>query len=170
MGGKPEVTQELVLHNRRGEKVPVMVSSFALQDEEKALLGAAVIIRDLNLVKRLETERRHLVNMFAHDLKTPVVGMAGLIRRLLQGKTGPLSPEQTAYEAFRATFGRAVLLGLEILVAADLIRTIAVEPTLKNLAILALLVVIRTFLSWALEVEIEGRWPWNRTPGPPRVV
>lgn len=97
MSGEPEVTQELVLQNRTGEKVPVMVSSFALQNEEKALLGAAIIIRDLNLVKRLETERRHLVSMFAHDLKTPVVGMAGLIRRLLHGKIGPLSPEQTAY-------------------------------------------------------------------------
>ena len=97
MSGKLEVTQELVLRNRSDEKVPVMVSSFALQDEKKALLGAAIIIRDLNLVKRLETERRHLVNMFAHDLKTPVVGMAGLIRRLLQGKAGPVSPEQTAY-------------------------------------------------------------------------
>ena len=97
MSGELEVTQELVLQNRTGEKVPVMVSSFALQNEEKALLGAAIIIRDLNLVKRLETERRQLVSMFAHDLKTPVVGMAGLIRRLLQGKVGPLSPEQTAY-------------------------------------------------------------------------
>lgn len=97
MSGELEVTQELVLHNRTGEKVPVMVSSFALQNEAKALLGAAIIIRDLNLVKRLETERRQLVGMFAHDLKTPVVGTAGLIRRLLQGKAGPLSPEQTAY-------------------------------------------------------------------------
>lgn len=68
----------------------------------------------------------------------------------------------TPYEAFRATFGRSVLLGLEILVAADLIRTIAVEPTLENLAVLGALVIIRTFLSWSLEVEIEGRWPWQR--------
>jgi len=67
-----------------------------------------------------------------------------------------------AYEAVRATFGRSVLLGLEILVAADLIRTIAVEPTLENLAVLAALVAIRTFLSWSLEVEIDGRWPWQR--------
>jgi len=67
-----------------------------------------------------------------------------------------------AYEAVRATFGRSVLLGLEILVAADLIRTIAVEPTLANLAVLAALVAIRTFLSWSLEVEIDGRWPWQR--------
>lgn len=67
-----------------------------------------------------------------------------------------------AYETLRATFGRSVLLGLEILVAADLIRTIALEPTLANLAVLAALVGIRTFLSWSLEVEIDGRWPWQR--------
>lgn len=69
---------------------------------------------------------------------------------------------ETPYEAFRATFGRSVLVGLEVLVAADLIRTIAVEPTLSNLYVLALLVAIRTFLSWSLEVEIDGRWPWQR--------
>lgn len=68
----------------------------------------------------------------------------------------------TAYETLRATFGRSVLLGLEILVAADIIRTVAVDPTLDNLYVLGLLVLIRTFLSWSLEVEIEGRWPWQR--------
>lgn len=67
-----------------------------------------------------------------------------------------------AYETVRATFGRSVLLGLEVLVAADIIRTVAVDPTLSNLYVLALLVAIRTFLSWSLEVEIEGRWPWQR--------
>ncbi len=67
-----------------------------------------------------------------------------------------------AYEAMRATFGRSVLLGLEVLVAADIIRTVAVDPTLDNLYVLGLLVLIRTFLSWSLEVEIDGRWPWQR--------
>jgi uncharacterized membrane protein len=67
----------------------------------------------------------------------------------------------TAYERFRATFGRSVLLGLEVLVAGDIIRTVAVDPTLENLLVLGLLVVIRTFLSWSLEVEIDGRWPWQ---------
>ena len=61
----------------------------------------------------------------------------------------------------RATFGRSVLLGLEVLVAGDIIRTVAVEPTLENLLVLGLLVLIRTFLSWSLEVEIDGRWPWQ---------
>lgn len=67
-----------------------------------------------------------------------------------------------AYEAVRATFGRGVLLGLEVLVAADIIRTVAIDPTLSNLYVLAILVAIRTFLSWSLEVEIDGRWPWQR--------
>ncbi len=95
--GTAEETEELVLLNRSGEKVPVMVSSFALRDRQTELLGAAVILRDLTVVKRLETEQRHLVNMFAHDLKTPVVGMAGLIRRLARGKAGALSAEQARY-------------------------------------------------------------------------
>lgn len=73
-----------------------------------------------------------------------------------------------AYEAVRATFGRSVLLGLEALVAADIIRTVAVEPTLDNLYVLGLLVLIRTFLSWSLEVEIDGRWPWQKSCDEPR--
>lgn len=67
-----------------------------------------------------------------------------------------------AYNSMRSLFGRAVLLGLEILVAADLIRTVAVQPSLQNLAVLGLLVVIRTFLSWSLDVELEGVWPWHK--------
>ena len=66
-----------------------------------------------------------------------------------------------AYERVRATFGRSILLGLELLVAGDIIRTVAVDPTLNNLMVLGLLVIIRTFLSWSLEVEIDGRWPWQ---------
>jgi uncharacterized membrane protein len=55
-----------------------------------------------------------------------------------------------------------LLLGLELLVAADVVRTVALEPTLNNVAILGLLVVVRTFLSWSMSVEVEGRWPWQR--------
>jgi two-component system, OmpR family, phosphate regulon sensor histidine kinase PhoR len=99
MGGESEVTQELTLQTRYGSQVPVMISSFPLLDDQGTPRGAAMIIRDLTLVKRLEMERRNLVNMFAHDLKTPVVGVAGLIRRLLQGKVGPLSPAQIDYLA-----------------------------------------------------------------------
>jgi len=65
---------------------------------------------------------------------------------------------------FRATLGRAMLLGLEILVAADVVRTVALEPTLRNIAALGVLVVVRTFLSWSIVLEIEGRWPWQSRP------
>ena len=69
-----------------------------------------------------------------------------------------------AYEQYKVHLGKALLLGLEFLVAADIIRTVALEPTLQNVVILGLLVVVRTFLSWSLVVEIEGRWPWQRPP------
>ena len=67
-----------------------------------------------------------------------------------------------AVAMFRSSLGRAILLGLEFLVAADIINTVAVEPTLVSVAVLAGIVVIRTFLSFSLETEIEGRWPWQR--------
>jgi uncharacterized membrane protein len=70
-----------------------------------------------------------------------------------------------AYKALRSNLGRSILLGLELLVAADIINTVAIEPTLDSLAVLAGIVLVRTFLSFALEVEIEGRWPWQRSTG-----
>ena len=66
-----------------------------------------------------------------------------------------------SYERLKISLGRSLLLGLEILVAADIVRTVALEATLGSVAVLGLLVLIRTFLSWALVVEIEGRWPWQ---------
>jgi uncharacterized membrane protein len=66
------------------------------------------------------------------------------------------------YRTFRQNLGRGILLGLEFLVAADIIRTVAVEPTLQSVLVLGLIVLIRTFLSMALEVEVDGRWPWQR--------
>ena len=66
------------------------------------------------------------------------------------------------YRIVRTVFGRSILLGLEFLVAGDIIRTVAVQPSLQNVAVLGLIVLIRTFLSFSLEVEIDGRWPWRR--------
>src|SRR4051794_26523628 len=66
-----------------------------------------------------------------------------------------------AYRAFRGRLGLGLLLGLEILVAADVVRTVALEPTLQSTAVLGMLVVIRIVLSWSLVVEIEHRWPWQ---------
>ena len=66
-----------------------------------------------------------------------------------------------AYTIYKVQLGRALLLGLEFLVAADIMRTIALETTMQNVIILGLLVIVRTFLSWSLVVEIEGHWPWR---------
>lgn len=70
-----------------------------------------------------------------------------------------------AYQTFRHQLGRVILLGLELLVAADIIRTVAVTPTIESVAVLAGIVLVRTFLSFSLEVELNGRWPWERAPG-----
>ncbi len=78
-----------------------------------------------------------------------------------------------SYMLFRQDLGRAILLGLEFLIAADIIQTVIVAPTLENVTILGLIVLIRTFLSMALQLEVEGRWPWQRAeeacpPSPPQ--
>ena len=70
-------------------------------------------------------------------------------------RTGPV------YAPYRRFLGRSILLGLELLVAADIIKTVAVTPTLDSVVVLAIIVLIRTFLSWSLELEISGRWPWQ---------
>jgi len=70
--------------------------------------------------------------------------------------------ESNVYQRFRQQLGRAILLGLELLVAGDIVRTVAASPSLTSVAILAAIVVIRTFLSFSLEVETTGRWPWQK--------
>ncbi len=75
-----------------------------------------------------------------------------------------LRREHPVYTQFRRILGRAILLGLELLVAADIIRTVAVTPTLESVAVLGAIVLIRTFLSFSLELEITGRWPWQKAP------
>jgi len=79
-------------------------------------------------------------------------------------------PSQS-YRLFRQGLGRAILLGLEFLIAGDIIRTVVVAPTLENVLILGLIVLIRTFLSMNMQLEVEGRWPWQRaeeaSPLPP---
>ena len=90
--------------------------------------------------------------------------VAGLLGALLSGGrslTKGQGVEET-YRIVRTAFGRSILLGLEFLVAADIIRTVAVQPSLQNVLVLGLIVLIRTFLSFSIEVEIEGRWPWRR--------
>jgi uncharacterized membrane protein len=83
------------------------------------------------------------------------IGLAG--RSWQRGRDG-----RGAYRVLRESFGAVILLGLEILVAADLVRTVAVAPTAENVLILGVIVLIRTFLSFSLEIEIEGVPPWRR--------
>jgi uncharacterized membrane protein len=88
-----------------------------------------------------------------------VVGAVVASVRFLGRRRGEVGQ---AYRAFRQDLGRAILLALEFLIAGDIIRTVVVAPTLENVLILGLIVVIRTFLSMALQLEVEGRWPWHR--------
>jgi uncharacterized membrane protein len=82
-------------------------------------------------------------------LVATVVALVGLVRR------------NPTYSRFREQLGRSILIGLELLVAGDICRTVAVTPTLANVAILGIIVLVRTFLSFSLELEITGRWPWQ---------
>ena len=96
-----------------------------------------------------------------------VLGALVALVRLALGVLGlrrvdPNTPSGELMTAFRRTLGRSILAGLELLVAADIVRTVAIEPTLENVLVLGLIVLIRTFLSMSLEVEIEGKWPWQR--------
>ena len=72
--------------------------------------------------------------------------------------------EHDIYRQYKTRLGKALMLGLEVLIAADIVGTVALEATLESIVFLGLLVLIRTFLSWSLAVEIEGRWPWQSKP------
>ncbi len=90
-----------------------------------------------------------------------VIGAVVATVRAVQNRRAHL-PD--TYRRFRQQLGRTILLGLELLVAADIIRTVAVTPTLSSVLVLAIIVLIRTFLSFSLELEITGRWPWQKDP------
>jgi len=83
-----------------------------------------------------------------------LVGTARYLIKLNQWKSD-------AFDTYKRHLSKALLLGLEFLVAADIVRTVALPPTLNSVAILAALVAVRTFLSWSLVVEMEGHWPWR---------
>jgi uncharacterized membrane protein len=72
------------------------------------------------------------------------------------------------FDSYREHLSRGILLGLELLVAADIVRTLVVEPSFRSVGVLGLIVVVRTFLSFTLEVEVTGRWPWQPRSGPDR--
>ncbi len=87
-----------------------------------------------------------------------VIAAGGAALRLERHEAG-------TYRRFRLQFGQAILLGLELLVAGDIVRTVATTPTLTDVGVLALIVLIRTFLSFSLEVELTGHWPWQNHSG-----
>lgn len=82
-----------------------------------------------------------------------------IVRALLAGFRLGWEP---AFEAFKRYMARGLLVGLDLLIAADIIKTVTFEPTLENASVLGILVLIRTFLSWSLVVEAEGHWPWQQ--------
>lgn len=97
-------------------------------------------------------------------IATIVVGVLGAIVRaaMVRFARAGLDGDGDPHESFRQFFARWLLLGLDLLIAADVIRTVTLEPTLENVAALGLLVVVRTFLAWSLVLELESRWPWQR--------
>ena len=98
------------------------------------------------------------------DLAGVVLIVVGFLLASARYLFGVLKTADQPYKRYRQDIGRAILLGLEVLIAADIIRTVAVTPDLMSVAILAGIVLIRTFLSLSLQVELEGRFPWQRTP------
>ena len=93
-----------------------------------------------------------------------VLGVATIVVGIIVATVGLVLRHREVDDAFRRyrqDIGRAILLGLEFLVAADIIKTVAVDPTFAGAGVLAIIVIIRTFLSFTLELEISGRWPWQ---------
>ncbi len=106
------------------------------------------------------------VEIVGKGIDTAGVGVMVLGGLLATGRAAQNAKEHVpdVYRRFRQQLGRTILLGLELLVAADIIRTVAVTPTVSSVLVLALIVAIRTSLSFSLELEISGRWPWQNRP------
>lgn len=113
----------------------------------------------------IETAGRY---MDAAGVAVMVIGAVLSIPLALRGFQLASRPAGAAplsvYRSYRQLLGRSILLGLEFLVAADIIRTVAITPTFSSVGVLAIIVLIRTFLSFSLELEITGRWPWQKMP------
>ena len=103
-----------------------------------------------------------------------LVGAVGAIVGYLRALRANPDQRSLAYRKLRKALGRAILVGLELLVAGDIIRTVTIQPSFQSVGVLGLIVVVRTFLSWSLEVEVNGQWPWRRaeteTPRSPQAI
>ena len=87
-----------------------------------------------------------------------ILAFGRYIVTLIRFRDGP-----AAFRGLRLYLGRSIILGLELLIAADIIHSVAIDPTFTSVGVLGLIVLVRTFLSWSLEVEINGEWPWQRS-------
>ncbi len=90
-----------------------------------------------------------------------VISLSVVISIVLSVRAAVKTSASEGQRIFKQEIARGLLIGLDLLIAADIIRTVTLEPTLENVAALGLLVVVRTFLSWSLQLEAEGRWPWQ---------
>jgi uncharacterized membrane protein len=116
----------------------------------------------MTFIETVETVGKVIDGVGVAIIALGTVLAAGIAAGQLLRKSGD------AYRIFRNQLGRSILLGLEFLVAADIIRTVAITPNAQSVAVLAGIVAIRTFLSFSLEVEITGRWPWQQKPAEPQ--
>jgi len=106
-----------------------------------------------------------MVSEWIEILAVMVIGVA-VVASMLSGLIVRFRSDGTAaFKTFKRYIARGLLIGLDLLIAADIIKTVTLEATLENVVILGLLVLIRTFLSWSLELEIDGRWPWQAPIG-----
>jgi uncharacterized membrane protein len=103
---------------------------------------------------RVAAELIEIAAVFLISIAVVAAVIAGLRKGLRSDWSG-------AFDAFKRSMAKGLLAGLDLLIAADIIKTVTLEATLENIAILGLLVIIRTFLSWSLVVELDGRWPWQ---------
>ena len=110
----------------------------------------------MQLSEVLDTVGRVIDTIGVAVIAVGIVATTGLLARDLQARS-----RSDVYGAYRHRLGRAILLGLEFLVAGDIIRTVAVSPSFTSVGVLAVIVAVRTFLSFTLELEITGRWPWS---------
>ena len=97
------------------------------------------------------------------DVAGVLIVFTGAVMAIIHFLARPLgSGDESSYRQLRTELARAILLGLEFLVAGDIIRTVAVSPTLDRVLVLGVIVLVRTFLSLSMNLEVEGRWPWQR--------
>ncbi|MDJ0376959.1 DUF1622 domain-containing protein [Cryobacterium sp. PH31-L1] len=114
----------------------------------------------MNLQEWIETAGK------AVDAAGVIAVVLGVVLATVFALSRLLRRQSDVYGRFRRFLGRSILLGLELLVAADIIRTVAVTPTAESVGVLAGIILIRTFLSWSLELEITGQWPWQKGTEP----